>query len=110
MGHLHRYRAILFGLTFPLSKGSDRISQHESENQMSISNLSIVFGPTLLNPPSQGGMAMTSNGPGGQTVNGQTANGGANTSQIGDNAHWQNRAVETILEHYVDIFVDESES
>lgn len=35
----------------------DRIREKESINQMSVSNLSIVFGPTLLGaPPSMGGL------------------------------------------------------
>ncbi|KAL0569063.1 Rho GTPase-activating protein [Marasmius crinis-equi] len=62
-----------------------RINQHESLNSMSTGNLAIVFGPTLF----------------GQPVNG-AANG------MADAPH-QNMAVETILNHYTDIFVDESE-
>ncbi|KZT25115.1 RhoGAP-domain-containing protein [Neolentinus lepideus HHB14362 ss-1] len=65
MGHLHR------------------ITQYESVNQMSVSNLAIVFGPTLF---------------------GQ--NGG--NGQMAD-ASLQNKAIETVLEHYADIFVDEAE-
>ncbi|KAJ7668337.1 Rho GTPase activation protein [Mycena rosella] len=66
-----------------------RINQHAAENSMSVQNLAIVFGPTLfgqmkLNPAngSEGGMA--------------------------DATH-QNQAIETILMHYTDIFVDDSE-
>ncbi|KAJ7334121.1 Rho GTPase activation protein [Mycena albidolilacea] len=66
-----------------------RINQHAAENSMSVQNLAIVFGPTLfgqmkLNPAngSEGGMA--------------------------DATH-QNMAIETILQHYTDIFVDEGE-
>ncbi|TFK60437.1 RhoGAP-domain-containing protein [Pluteus cervinus] len=64
-----------------------RIHQHEADNSMTIQNLAIVFGPTLFGqfPP----------------VNGQT-NGMAD-------APLQNLAVETILKHYTDIFVDETE-
>ncbi|KAF8892131.1 Rho GTPase activation protein [Infundibulicybe gibba] len=65
-----------------------RINQHASDNSMSTQNLSIVFGPTLF----------------GQTAppNGQM-NGG-----IAD-APFQNQAIATILNHYTDIFVDETE-
>jgi len=80
-----------------------RISQHESENNMSISNLSIVFGPTLLNPPPNTAV------PNPSQPNG-TTNGGAPPTNMGDSAHWQNRAIETILHHYVDIFIDENEN
>ncbi|EPQ56726.1 RhoGAP-domain-containing protein [Gloeophyllum trabeum ATCC 11539] len=64
MGHLHR------------------IVEYETVNQMSVSNLAIVFGPTLF----------------GQNASGQMAD-----------ASWQNKAIETILEHYADIFVDEAD-
>ncbi|KAJ7606133.1 Rho GTPase activation protein [Mycena polygramma] len=67
----------------------NRINQHASENSMSVQNLAIVFGPTLfgqmkLNPANgaEGGMA--------------------------DATH-QNTAIETILQHYTDIFVDDTE-
>ncbi|KIL65575.1 hypothetical protein M378DRAFT_125410 [Amanita muscaria Koide BX008] len=65
-----------------------RINQHADENQMSIQNLAIVFGPTLF------GQAPVVGHP----------NGGA----IADAPH-QNQAIETILKHYTDIFIDESE-
>ncbi|KAF8587871.1 RhoGAP-domain-containing protein, partial [Ramaria rubella] len=64
-----------------------KISLHEPENQMGISNLAIVFGPTLFG---------VSNGAGSGAANGMA------------DATLQNKAVETILEHYADIFVDES--
>ncbi|VDC02978.1 unnamed protein product [Peniophora sp. CBMAI 1063] len=60
-----------------------RITAHASENQMSVSNLSIVFGPTLFGSPAGGGG--------------------------GGNLVLQNKAIETILEHYADIFIDEGE-
>lgn len=82
-----------------------RISQLESENQMSISNLSIVFGPTLLGAPPATAMANS-----GQPMNGNGNGPVVNAASMGDNAHWQNRAIETILEHYIDIFVDEGDS
>lgn len=63
-----------------------RINQHSAENSMSMQNLSIVFGPTLF------GQRASSNGQGVM----------ADTS-------FQNIAIETILNHYTDIFIDESE-
>ncbi|KAH7922595.1 RhoGAP-domain-containing protein [Leucogyrophana mollusca] len=70
-----------------------RIAQHEAENSMSIQNLAIVFGPTLF------GQAVPSNGSTSGHVNGGMAD-----------APFQNKAIETILEHYTDIFVDEGEA
>jgi len=59
---------------------------------MSISNLAIVFGPTLLSPPpgTAGG-----EGPGGVHL---------------QDMSFQCKAVETILERYAAIFVDEGEA
>ncbi|KAI6044486.1 Rho GTPase activation protein [Pisolithus marmoratus] len=68
-----------------------KIAQCEADNSMSIQNLAIVFGPTLF----------------GQVSNGSTS-GHANVTMA--DAPYQNRAIETILEHYTDIFVDESEA
>ncbi|KAJ8487154.1 hypothetical protein ONZ51_g4392 [Trametes cubensis] len=65
-----------------------KVVQHEAQNAMSVQNLAIVFGPTLF-------------GQGQPGINGQL-NGMADASL-------QNKAVETILEHYTDIFVDEGE-
>ncbi|KAH9852173.1 GTPase activating protein [Lenzites betulinus] len=65
-----------------------RVAQHEAQNAMSVQNIAIVFGPTLF-------------GQGQPGVNGQM-NGMADASL-------QNKAVETILEHYTDIFVDDGE-
>lgn len=62
-----------------------RINQHAAVNAMSMQNLSIVFGPTLFSQA---------------VVNG---NGGMADATL------QNVAIETILTHYNDIFVDESE-
>ncbi|KZS94584.1 RhoGAP-domain-containing protein [Sistotremastrum niveocremeum HHB9708] len=70
-----------------------RISREEESNQMSISNLSIVFGPTLFG----------TNGVGASSSGNMPASGMSDTT-------FQNRAIETILEHYTDIFVDESEA
>ncbi|KAN0128775.1 hypothetical protein V8E53_013362 [Lactarius tabidus] len=65
-----------------------RIVQNEAQNSMSIGNLAIIFGPTLFPTTAPNG------------VNGQDGLAGATI---------QNKAIETILEHYTDIFVDESE-
>ncbi|QRV89091.1 Rho GTPase-activating protein 12 [Ceratobasidium sp. AG-Ba] len=67
MGHLHK------------------IAEHEHVNQMSRSNLAIVFGPTLLG-----------------RREGEEALG----AKVQDMS-WQCKAIETILDKYVDIFVDE---
>ncbi|EMD38795.1 hypothetical protein CERSUDRAFT_133320 [Gelatoporia subvermispora B] len=64
-----------------------RIVLHEAHNAMSVQNLAIVFGPTLF---------------GQSQANGQM-NGMADASL-------QNKAIETILEHYTDIFVDEGDT
>jgi len=74
MGHLHK------------------VVQNEAVNQMSVYNLSIVFGPTLFGQPYPGQNGMQTNG----------------APVMADAGH-QNKAVETILEHYTDIFVDENE-
>jgi hypothetical protein len=65
-----------------------RIVQNEAQNSMSIGTLAIIFGPTLFPTTAPNG------------VNGQDGLAGATI---------QNKAVETILEHFTDIFVDESE-
>ncbi|KAG8919030.1 hypothetical protein FRC00_011827 [Tulasnella sp. 408] len=61
---------------------------------MSPYNLSVVFGPTLLGPSPTA------------AANNDGQPGGGTTLQ---DMHWQCKAIETILEHYTDIFVDESE-
>ncbi|KAH8111067.1 RhoGAP-domain-containing protein [Phellopilus nigrolimitatus] len=77
-----------------------KIVQHEAQNAMSISNIAIVFGPTLFGLPS--GPAAGAGGPASQQQMAQAVNGMAD-------AAFQNKAVETILEHYTDIFIDENE-
>ncbi|KAG6835147.1 hypothetical protein H0H93_004421 [Arthromyces matolae] len=69
-----------------------RINQHAAVNSMSMQNLAIIFGPTLF------GISPASTGHQGQ------ANGGMADATL------QNLAIETILNHYNDIFVDESEA
>ncbi|KAG8855526.1 hypothetical protein FRB96_007030 [Tulasnella sp. 330] len=75
MGHLHKVRG------------------QEALNSMSATNLSIVFGPTLLGPPPP------------SMMDGHT--GGGTTLQ---DMNWQCKAIETIIEHYTDIFVDEGDA
>lgn len=88
MGHLDKF--ILFSHR-PLSHRkadqdfSLRIKSREHANQMSGSNLAIVFGPNLLGaPPSN--------------------NGTGQGTALADMS-WQCKCVETILQHYVEIFV-----
>ncbi|KAG9309469.1 hypothetical protein JVU11DRAFT_10438 [Chiua virens] len=68
-----------------------KIGQCEADNSMSIQNLAIVFGPTLF----------------GQISSNGSISGHGNGSMA--DAAFQNKAIETILDHYTDIFVDESE-
>jgi hypothetical protein len=57
MGHLDRLVLIAFGSISGHQANPPRIQKLESKNSMSISNLSIVFGPTLLGaPPEMGGL------------------------------------------------------
>lgn len=62
---------------------------------MSISNLAIVFGPTLLSPPPPDMQGTTDS-----DINGPT--------HLQDMS-FQCKAIETILERYEAIFVDEDE-
>ncbi|GMK55519.1 hypothetical protein CspeluHIS016_0205750 [Cutaneotrichosporon spelunceum] len=63
----------------------DKVRRHEGVNQMSASNLSIVFGPTLLGaPPEEGGLRL-------------------------EDMSYQCKAIETILEKYQEIFVEEED-
>ena len=84
-----------------------RIGQFEAQNSMSIGNIAIVFGPTLFPPTAPPG------------VNGQDGLVGAtiqnkvcqtpNLRRVFLKVGYTFQAIETILEHYTDIFVDESE-
>jgi len=94
----------------------DRVRQEESVNQMSASNLAIVFGPTLLTPRegSAPALAAAAAAAAAASTNGGGAGGVADPLgqpsglQLQDMA-FQCRAVETILEKYREIFVDETE-
>ncbi|KAK0553737.1 Rho GTPase-activating protein [Tilletia horrida] len=87
----------------------DRIREEESVNQMSASNLAIVFGPTLLSPREGSAPALAAaaaaNGAAGGSVDPLGQPSGLQLQDMG----FQCRAVETILEKYREIFVDESE-
>ena len=61
------------------------VRQHNASNSMSVSNLAIVFGPTLLGPPPEDAAAVL------------------------QDMQWQCKAIETILDHYAEIFVDADE-
>ncbi|KAG1864821.1 Rho GTPase activation protein [Suillus subluteus] len=69
-----------------------KIAEYEADNSMSIQNLAIVFGQTLF----------------GQIIPGNGSFSGHGNGGIAD-APFQNKAIETILDHYSDIFVDEAE-
>lgn len=97
----------------------DRIQALESVNSMSASNLAIVFGPTLLGPPPPGTILETpqpietnvNNTNGSTGVDGNGIGGGDATSgntALQDMA-FQAKAIETILNHYRDIFLEDDE-
>ncbi|UZJ56073.1 hypothetical protein CBS101457_005393 [Exobasidium rhododendri] len=71
----------------------DKIRSQEAHNQMSASNLAIVFGPTLLSPPP----------PPNQDPSNAASAGAASLQDMS----YQCKAIETILERYAAIFVDE---
>ncbi|PSS30985.1 hypothetical protein PHLCEN_2v2473 [Hermanssonia centrifuga] len=73
-----------------------KIVEHEAENSMTVQNIAIVFGPTLFSPGQPG------------------ANGHMNgMADAGLQNKWltssPTQAIETILDHYTDIFVDEGD-
>ena len=76
------------------------------ENQMGISNLAIVFGPTLFGISGGGAGTGAANGMADATWQNKACFYLLNirTSQLTK----QLQAIETILQHYADIFVDES--
>jgi Rho GTPase-activating protein RGD1 len=82
-----------------------RIVQHEAQNSMSIGNLAIVFGPTLFPPTAPNG----EDGLTGATIQNKVCLASWSPMRyLKKQIHFQ--AIETILEHYTDIFVDESEA
>lgn len=87
----------------------DKVAQHESVNQMSRSNLAIVFGPNLLGaPPPQ--LAHLYPGPtsaSGADGTPSSAGGGGGSGGGGlQDMQWQCKCIETILLHFVEIFVE----
>ncbi|GAA5884654.1 hypothetical protein JCM3774_002549 [Rhodotorula dairenensis] len=84
----------------------DKVAQYEAVNQMSRSNLAIVFGPNLLGaPPPQlahlypGPAPVTS--PDGTPASSSGGGGGGLQDM-----QWQCKCIETILQHFVEIFVE----
>ncbi|GAA6023927.1 hypothetical protein JCM10207_009279 [Rhodosporidiobolus poonsookiae] len=77
----------------------DKIQQQESLNQMSVSNLAIVFGPNLLGAPPP---HLAAHYPPPASANGDAAAGGGSLADM----QWQSRCIETILKHYQEIFVE----
>lgn len=94
----------------------DRIRSDESLNQMGASNLAIVFGPTLLNPPTTGTLSEDDPAGGGagtaphsdDTAAAAAAPSSSSSSALQD-MQYQAKAVETILVHYRDIFLEDDE-
>jgi hypothetical protein len=74
---------------------------------MSIGNLAIVFGPTLFPPTAPHG-ANGQDGLVGATIQNKVRQIPHPESELLKVGHIS-QAIETILEHYTDIFVDESE-
>ncbi|KAG8832673.1 hypothetical protein FRC17_000892 [Serendipita sp. 399] len=75
-----------------------RVVQHQDVNSMTVHNIAVIFGPTLF------GAAGMLNGHGG--TNG-VSSPGAGGAMMDMGA--QNKAIETILERYEDIFVEEAD-
>ncbi|KNZ43938.1 hypothetical protein VP01_969g4 [Puccinia sorghi] len=103
-----------------------RIRRNESINSMGASNLAVIFGPTLLSPPpinfyhhqhhQLAAIESSHNNNGNKTNNlsSSISHNGINTGMSAGNNALQDmsvqcKVVETILEHYREIFVDEGE-
>lgn len=88
----------------------DRISQYADQNSMSISNIAIVFGPTLFGAGANVMDGNTNGGPVMTDAGMQNKVGRHDTYLLQSGTDDHGQAIETILEHYNDIFVDETES
>jgi hypothetical protein len=88
-----------------------RIQQYSEQNSMTMSNLAIVFGPTLFG--AQTAMTVDGHTNGGPVLSDATLQNKVRSRRITVLVSFADiefpQAIETILEHYVDIFVDESE-
>ncbi|CEQ41510.1 SPOSA6832_03229, partial [Sporobolomyces salmonicolor] len=81
----------------------DKVAQHESHNQMSVSNLAIVFGPNLLGAPPP---HLAHHFPVPASSSSSGANGTSTQGGSLADMQWQCKCIETILMHYREIFVE----
>ncbi|GAA6053119.1 hypothetical protein JCM3770_002862 [Rhodotorula araucariae] len=84
----------------------DKVAQREAVNQMSVSNLAIVFGPNLLGaPPPHLAQHYAAQAAAAGAGAGGDASGNGATGSLAD-MQWKSRVVETVLRHYQEIFVE----
>lgn len=91
MGHLNTCVSSSYFRNANVTPSHGRVVQHQDQNSMDIKNIAIVFAPSLFGAPGLPGATHIENGTNPGTV-----------SDVGI----QQKAIETILEHYVDIFVE----
>ncbi|CAG8789935.1 3107_t:CDS:2, partial [Gigaspora rosea] len=108
MGHLHKYLFIYFPNIFLTLRQfltevfHCRIVQNQDKNKMSVQNLGIVFGPTLMGSPV---VTAISNPVSLQNSNTAPTPYVASDSGGLNDMGWQCKVVEAILENYLAIFV-----
>lgn len=109
MGHLHKYGSLdrIIGRAHA-QLHSRRIAQYEAQNSMSIGNIAIVFGPTLFPATAPHGVN-GQDGLVGATIQNKVCQFRFDPEKSFLRCWLYFQAIETILEHYTDIFVDESE-